>query len=260
MLTELNRDAATSEAFRKLQEEGLDRPASLPATPSEDTGTVQEKPQPTSQPTATPEVIDVKALEERIRREEQSKRDKMIHEALMKKEAEDKVRYEREKLEQADRHALENMDDEDAGRYWKQRAAEQAKAAQESLARQQAELSSSQQDIQRRYNAGLAKMPTAELRAQLEEMAKDPTKVNSLDSFEDAVTELLAEHKAELRLAQKLKAAQEAATRDSTAQVAELAAPVTGTGLPQSSTKRQLSADENLSQGLAEALAATAKR
>jgi hypothetical protein len=251
-------DAATSEAFARLQSEGLDKPTSEPTPSLENQAPVQEKPQAT--PPSQTEVVDVKALEERIRREEQSKRDRALHEARMKWEQEQGERAKLLATQAEEKHALETMDDEDFGRYAKQRAAEAAKSQAEQFQRQQTEQQAVAIEIQRKYQAGLAKMPTAELKAQLEAMANDPTKVNSIDSFEEAVVDLLAEHKAELKTQAKLKAAQEAATRDTTAQVADLAATVTGTGLPQTSTRRQLTADENLSQGLAEALAATAKR
>lgn len=244
-----------SEAIDQLQESGA---GSAPAATSRDGQGVQEqKPTEAAQP-------DLDALKEQIRketaervmREEQSKRDRMLHQMQMQYEAELNKRAEELARQRAEQTAVQNMDDEEFGRYTKQQLAEQAKQAEIARQKQAAAEEVTKSEMLKERQRILARIPSKELLDEF--LRQENEKVHSFEEFKDFSVEFLADIKAQEKAAKLAAEAQKAQHNDNLAQQAALAAPVVSTGTYAPSTR--LSTDDLLSQGIDEAFEQKRKR
>jgi len=243
-------DGNLSEALGALQDVAPDTQASVEKSDSEGASNKQEaKPQ---------EAESLKALEERIRREEQSKRDRMLHQKEMQLEQEAKRRADEIVRKERERIARESLDDEEYGRLAKKEAAQRDAEEASLTARQRDERAKEIERNTALRNRLMAKVPEA-LRPLIEAKENDGT-IQSFEDFEATVIETIADHKAKLAAEKDNKVKESADQKDSIAAEAALAAPVISSGTPLSASRRQLSTDENLNLGIGEALKASRKK
>jgi hypothetical protein len=173
---------------------------------------------------------------ERIRREEQSRRDKMIHE--------ERMRLQRERAEQEQQRALKLMSDEDYGKVMRQRQ------------RQQTEL---QRQAQSMFEAARSEALQA-----VEETVQDPQIRQDLETrlqrgefqtwkdFQRGLIEAAANQRVALMRAELEKAA----INNATASVANQPRPDLRNAPPARNVQgRPLSPEQNIAQGFAEAIA-----
>ncbi len=196
-----------------------------------------------------------KEVAEQVRREEQSKRDKMLHQLQMQIEAQAKRDAEEALRRKQEEEAVAQMDDEDFGRYMRQKAVERAKAEAIEAERARAAEEERRRTLLTIREKGYAQVPES-LR---EELARREQECKTVEDFQAAVVDILAEHRVKQRLEKELEARTKAAQNDSVAREANLAAPVVSTGQYLSSSSK-LSADDLLAQGIEEELKAARKR
>lgn len=244
-----------SEAIDALQES---RATSASPAASEGAQPVQEqKPTEATQavdPAAQAEQVR-KEIEERVRREEQSKRDRMLHQVQMQYEAEIQKRAEELARQQAQAAAIAQMDDEEFGRFTKKQLAEQAQAAQIEAQKRAAAEEVSRQEVLRERQRVLARIP----QEHMDEFIKQEVeKVHNFDEFKDFAVDFLADIKSQSIAKKALEAHAKAEQNNNLAQQAAIAAPVVTTGSYSPSTK--LSTDDLLTQGIEEGLEKSRKR
>jgi len=192
----------------------------------------------------------IREAEERVRREEQSKRDRQLHQLQMQIEADRRQREEESR--KAEEARLKSLDDEDYGREMRKRTEEAEEIRKRQAAAQEADIAMQRQEFQET----LEEIP-AENRDDFLKRVNEET--HNIKEFRKFTVNYMAELKAK-KLAEKLaEQSAKAMHNDSTARQAELAAPVVTTGNYQQSSK-PLSIDEMLSQGIDEALARERKR
>jgi len=220
---------------------------------SKDNGQVQEQ---------QSDSVDVKAIEERIRRELQSQHDKELAAqqkaalaALKKQEADAKAQQEADAQEAAD--AL--LDNEDYGNIIRQRKAEAAEKAKQAKAQQEA-IQAQREALVQESNEALRNAEYAALPKEAWPLLqKAEAECHTPAEFVAAARKVHVDHLLAKERAKQQALDTDVSIRDTTASQAEIAAPVTSTGIPRTST-RIMTEDDYLNEGVAEMRVAARKK
>lgn len=256
----------TSETQAGVQDTGAEQ--SLPldseaqAAAQEQPGAEQTQEPSTGKPAKSTQELDP---EERIRREVQSRADRIRHETEMRYQQQMQQQYaqwQQQQEMQAQQAALESMSPEEYGEYRRQQdaAALQYQQWQQSYLQPYAE-QMAQQRLQEQstyiINQALEAVP-APVRKRLQEMMGQG-KFQSLGDFLATAQREAIAHESGRLATQQTNVAREAARKNATAELAETVAPVVSSGQPAGRLSK-LSHDELLSQGWDEEIAAMRKR
>lgn len=211
-------------------------------------GQATQEPAP-QQETLTRQQFEAMLAEEkeRLRREMQSAKDREIHQTRLAWQQE----QERLRLEQEERARLEGMDDEDYGRYVREQQ-NKMREQQESAQKVRENL------IMAVQNETLGQISDKELRAEIEAQINEG-QFKSWGELQQAIISKATAKEVAKTKTQMEASIREAVQKELAAQLADTPTPTLGTGLPTRPT-RNLSADENISIGFAEAVAAQKRR
>lgn len=206
--------------------------------------------QATQEPAPQQETLTRAQVEEMLeqeRRKLQSAKDRELHQQRMAWQQE----QERLRLEAEERARLEGMDDEDYGRYVREQQ-NKMREQQESAQKVRENL------IMAVQNETLGQISDKELRAEIEAQINEG-QFKSWGELQQAIISKATAKEVAKTKTQMEASIREAVQKELAAQLADTPTPTLGTGLPTRPT-RNLSADENIALGFAEALAAQKRR